>query len=466
MRRHSFLLAILAIFIFVKLTLLFTYHLPIWDEAVYLGMGKSLYSDGQSGLWEPLRPIGLPLLLGMLWKLPGYVKAAEILSIAFAAGTIILVYATADLLFGRKTAVIGAVLASTFPLFFSYSSHILSDIPAAFFGLLALYLYARQKTLAAGMSIGTAIMFKFTQVILVAAFGLALLARKEKNAARKALLLAGGFAIITLPFLGFNYLSYRDESNALEAAFHPMLLASWHQSNPAASIAGTGLESSLKNAFFYFGVIGMNNLVMLLFIIGMAACLAKPDGKREALAFSALALLAYFTYIPNKQERFALLFTPFIAILAAYGLLIAMKKLDTRAGLIMVIILLTASSMLVAALDAQYYLKRSREPPEIAELYEYIDKNGINGTILTSDPAFAAYTDKRLTPYYFSAEDGLRIYDSTGSATLIFTPASFYCAEMDKACIHARKELHEKIESNKLLHRENFYGKEYLIYSK
>src|SRR3989344_1748702 len=40
-----------------------------WDSAVYVGMGKYLFSHGQAGLWEPIRPLTLPIILGFFWKI-------------------------------------------------------------------------------------------------------------------------------------------------------------------------------------------------------------------------------------------------------------------------------------------------------------------------------------------------------------------------------------------------------------
>ena len=58
----------MTLFLIFKLSLLFTYHDTRWDESVYMGMGKYIYSNGQIGLWEDIRPIVLPLILGLFWK--------------------------------------------------------------------------------------------------------------------------------------------------------------------------------------------------------------------------------------------------------------------------------------------------------------------------------------------------------------------------------------------------------------
>jgi hypothetical protein len=59
------------IFVFCYVLVLFNFVQPevTWDESVYVGLGKYLYSNGASGIYEPFRPILLPLVLGALWKL-------------------------------------------------------------------------------------------------------------------------------------------------------------------------------------------------------------------------------------------------------------------------------------------------------------------------------------------------------------------------------------------------------------
>ena len=70
-------------------------------------MGKYIYSLGHSGLWETIRPPGLPLLIGTLWKLRlPYVFFSEITALLFAAGTIAMSYLIASKLFSKKAAIL------------------------------------------------------------------------------------------------------------------------------------------------------------------------------------------------------------------------------------------------------------------------------------------------------------------------------------------------------------------------
>jgi len=79
------------IFLLIRIFFLATrYHLPGWDESVYIGMGKYIYSHGAIGLWESIRPINLPLITGAFWAAGlNPILFGEITIMLFASATII-----------------------------------------------------------------------------------------------------------------------------------------------------------------------------------------------------------------------------------------------------------------------------------------------------------------------------------------------------------------------------------------
>ncbi|MBI2574421.1 hypothetical protein HYV82_00885, partial [Candidatus Woesearchaeota archaeon] len=96
-------LAVLLVFTSAQLLMLPKYRLVVWDEAVYIGMGKHIYSLGSSGLLEPIRPLGLPLLLGSFWKLGvSSVLAYRLLALSFAAVSVFMTYLLGRRLFGSE----------------------------------------------------------------------------------------------------------------------------------------------------------------------------------------------------------------------------------------------------------------------------------------------------------------------------------------------------------------------------
>src|SRR3989338_477668 len=97
---HISIIAIIAIFILS----FYYHHYPNadlwWDSSVYLGMGKYIYSLGETGLYEESRPLVWPLILGVFWKF-GLDAAffGRLAVLIFSIGTIISAYFIAFLNF-------------------------------------------------------------------------------------------------------------------------------------------------------------------------------------------------------------------------------------------------------------------------------------------------------------------------------------------------------------------------------
>ena len=92
-RASTFFWVVFVLFFLVRIFLSFKPHLVFWDEAVYIAMGKYLWSFGTIGFWEILRPIFLPLLIGVFWKM-GFTPLilSELLLLCFAAGYFLFTY--------------------------------------------------------------------------------------------------------------------------------------------------------------------------------------------------------------------------------------------------------------------------------------------------------------------------------------------------------------------------------------
>jgi hypothetical protein len=116
--RLAYFFIICGIAVFLR-CLLYRPHLPYWDAAVYLMMGKYLVSGGQAGFLEAFRPIPWPLFLGFLWKIGldpiVYGAVAEVL---FFIGNVVLVYLIGKKVFDPIIGLVGAAFFSLSPSFF------------------------------------------------------------------------------------------------------------------------------------------------------------------------------------------------------------------------------------------------------------------------------------------------------------------------------------------------------------
>jgi len=100
-----------------------------WDSAVFLGMGKYIWSLGDSGLWEASRPLIWPFILGFFWKLGlNEIIAGKVIVILFSIGSVILTYLISYRLFDKKTALLSSLFLSIFPTYFLFANILQTEI--------------------------------------------------------------------------------------------------------------------------------------------------------------------------------------------------------------------------------------------------------------------------------------------------------------------------------------------------
>jgi len=410
-------------------------HVAGWDEAAYVGMGKHIYSGGDSGLWEMIRPIGLPFVLGLFWKLGLPIWFWEMAMVLFAAGNIWLTYKIASKLFNETSGVIAGILVASSTTFFQQASLFMTEIPATFFALAAVYFMIQNKIPSAGVLAALAALFKFPHFMLFIPLLLA---------SKKLTKLWLYFAIVAA-FLLTNYGFYSENLTDFRAGIDPLLLAASHQSNPLEATAGL-----LNNIFFYGIFLAKENVFFLFAILGIAFT-HRLQGKKRGfnILLSYLAVyLVYFTYIINKQPRFAMMFMPIVAVFAGYGIYRTINyqksRRNLRIGILAVVAIILGSTILVT--DFNSIAERSEaETP----YYE------VNGTILASNPKVAFYSDNKVVPIYFSTADGQRgirnaverYEENKDAGIILFDINDYYCSDEDEYCSEQLNMISSEVSS-------------------
>ena len=215
--KNNYLIIILVILFFlIKVAYLSKAHNVIWDEAVYMGMGKYLFSSGNIGFWEIVRPIGLPLILGLIWKSGlNYLFFSEFMVILFSIGNIILTYMIGKKAVNKKVGFIASLMLAITSVFFLYTNYILTEIPSTFFILFGIYIYLKKNNLLlAGILCGMGALFRFPQGIMLVSVILALFISSTINKnitsfLKKSFLFTTGFLFAHIPFLIFNYFMFK-----------------------------------------------------------------------------------------------------------------------------------------------------------------------------------------------------------------------------------------------------------------
>lgn len=466
----NWIYVIISVFILVYIFHLFSrFHFVLWDEAVYIGIGKYIYSLGQVGLWEEIRPLGLPLLFGAVWKLGSivssfnlnYIIGARIIEMLFAAGTIILVYLISLKLFNKQIATISAFIFAVTPLFFYNSLRLMTEIPSTFFVLLAVYFFIERRFVIAGVISSIGFIFRYPQGLVLVCCLLALimeflLGRTEiKTRSKELLINAAKYVLGFIPVVGvlffFNYVMYG-------SALYPLIKASMHQSNPAHAINEVlsnifyyPFNLYIQNLFLIFGLVGLFILLKDLYIRLLTRINEYKQQKNKTYTFNKpaefsdilnlpkksyynesmiivitfIVYLAYLTFMINKQDRFGLMLLPFTAIISGYGLVYLFKyinSLDLKEGtgeqfwlkklpyLLLIIYIIYAGTLSLHK-DYNKFLSFPKDEPEIVKEYYKFFPDNYQGIILTSDPVHVAYSDIKMVPFYLSVEEGTDIYN-------------------------------------------------------
>ncbi|MEK6947127.1 MAG: glycosyltransferase family 39 protein [Nanoarchaeota archaeon] len=377
-----------------------------WDSAVYVGMGKYIFSNGQFGLWEPIRPLTLPIILGFFWKIGlNPLIAGEIFILLVSVGVIILTYVLSNKLFDKNTAVAASILAAFSSLMLSPIYSIQVETLTVFFLLLGFYFYLGKKNFVSGALFGLAFLTKFPAVLFLAVIFAVdtfyLFFSKEKFLAyfKKFFYIGLGFILIILPYFLFNYFSYND-------ALFPLKSAQYVIDNVV------GCNVLYKQPFYYYiPLIIKDNFLFLFSIIGiLLVFFNKNKINKIQISFYAAASLIYFSNLGCKTERYPILVLPFIAILSGYGIVKLFGKLNKKYIKIALIFVFLISLSFVL----NYTLQNIHQKSNNTEFYSYISGKKINGEVLTTNPFITMYTDTKLNLIYYPLYDSSRIDYYTG----------------------------------------------------
>lgn len=451
---------IVSVFVVAVVASVFRNHIAGWDESVYIGMGKYLFSFGKIGGWEIMRPVALPVLLGFMWKV-GFnpVYSAKILAVVFSVVNILLVCLIGKRLFGELAGLVASLFLAITPVFFFNSSYGLTDISSTAFSLLAVYLLIRRSGyFLVGVLAGMAFLFRFPQGIFFAALLASIFIAKLKSPKvmlKRIFLCSAGFIAAGIPFLVFNYFMYRGDVVPLVAAFRPLIFALGEQGNPF-------YPGSL---FFYPLELFKSNPLLVFSVVGLFCFLRKENCKLpKVLIFLALAFfLVYFSYIASKVLRFALVFLPYLCLFAGYGF---GRAMDCR-GARYVTVALLALAFIVGIPLAFYLVSFSNvlhtADHSITEFYSYFNDHPINGTVLITMPHPLAYSDMRFKPVYYLPEEPFSGWKGDVSAVML-TNSTFVCVEGDAECGKRTERFLSEVQNGTLVFSERYANKSFRIY--
>lgn len=436
-KEYLFLHLILSLFFLANLALLLFGNNVWWDAAVYIGMGKYIFSLGSSGLWESSRPVVWPLILGFIWKLNlNIVLFGKLISLLFSLGILTLSYFIAKEIFSRKTANLSVFLLALTPTFFFFSKTMLSEIISTFFVLLAVYLFIKKNYLLSGLFFGMAFMARFVQMIpfLTVIILFSICNKNDKKFIKHLFNIIAGFLIPVAPYLLLNYLLY---GSPLLPFFEQVFLTK-----------NTGWMW-LEPWWFYLQELFRENFLYIFAFFGIYyAFRDKADHKKSIIFFLFSIPLLFFILIPHKEMRFLIAVMPFMYMIASYGILRffeSNKKLKALSYLL-IILLAVNSPILIYSNE-----KMEMEKKGSLVFQDYIKNENI-GNIWISNPAYAVYSDKKIdTLIYYPAfnKEKIEFLNSNlqNADTILLDTCDIPCHPNELECPAEKEKLINNIKS-------------------
>ncbi len=434
---------LLGIYLALLIFIVFTNKYIFFDEAVYIGMSKYIYSLGSSGLFELIRPLVVPIVIGLplIFGISNW-YFAKIIMVSLSVANVFLVFLLAKKAFNRQVAYLSVIIMMITATYLIISTKILTHMPAMFFMLFALWLFFEKKYFSAGLFAGLAFVSRFPYGLLLPCIIAVLVLSADKpfgkslkkiiSGSAKAFL---GFAVPSILFIGFSLIkNFNEPIGFFVKLLRPFLLAV-QTINDSNSIYGKGF-------FWYFTSFFNENFLLAFGIIGLLFLLYKyrlRETKTNILIVVFIVFATYFSLTTHKEIRYGLAFLPYMAIFAGVGIYwlagfarfmapkTARKKLSVvmaAAGIVCLLIIFPFGT-------AFNPVKIVSEKNELEKVFSYTEK-----PITSSSPLAALYTNNKIISEYYSLEVLLKEFNSRkDSDLLVINPLLWSCSSKDYRCI-------------------------------
>jgi 4-amino-4-deoxy-L-arabinose transferase-like glycosyltransferase len=390
-RRHQTLYALLLVAALARVLFLFDYHEVWWDSGVYLGMAKYAWSGGTAGLWEHIRPVLWPFIIGSAWWLKlNMVWFARILEFLLAIISTGLVYVLGRKWFSQRAAILASTLWAFSAIVFYLGFHEYTELPAVTLMLIALVAFMNKRWFLAGLFTSLAFLMKFPAGILLVALGLVLIVQKSP---RSLVPLGLGFAVPAGAFLAFNQTLYGTMLGPLLDARENIL-----------SVLGCNVLR-FNPWWQYFMWALADNWLNLFALFGLGAMFVRWKKQHVLPLLSLISPAAYLLQLHCREYRYLVLFLPFVVLFTGQGIAVAGEWLERQALIKRyawpaVMLLVVAISVFHGILF--YHGNEVREPDPAAEDYaRWLAGRQIDGEIWSSNPVVSVYTDAPVHKIYY-----------------------------------------------------------------
>ncbi|VVB83573.1 Dolichyl-phosphate-mannose-protein mannosyltransferase [uncultured archaeon] len=436
-------LAILLAAFALRLYIFFqTMHQPLWwDEADYLSAGKrwGLSLDIRD-IWYYRRGFLFPLISALFFKTGLGETGIRFLEVLFSTGIVAVSYALISKMFSKKLALLTSIALSASWIILFFTGRILTDIPAAFFLLLALLLFWKGYVLKEGNKFlylfgfifVCAVMTRMQSLMLAPPFLIYIFIKEKfkmfKN--KQLWITLGIFLLLLVPYL---------------------IIYSTHYGNPIADLAShyLGIGSSAHPVssgnvrtfsmatFNYFKDLPymVTTPILILLIIGAIYFLndliigLDKVRKDEILSnklfvvlwiLSLFLIMGYIGSVSYVEQRYVTAALPFLFMIAVSPLILFEKIISKYLKINKRLIFVGLFVILIAMMIPNFTLTKNLTENKLYSYYSIeqagklikADSNSTDIIMSTSLPQITYYSERSVYPYEVH-EDGINKGDNS-----------------------------------------------------
>ena len=455
LRDNKGILTIIILFLFANLIFVSYYKDVWWDSSVYIGMGKYLFSFGNSGLWENSRPLIFPLILGIGWKL-GYddVYFGRFISIVFAILVLLITYKLGAKLFTKKVGLLAAFFTMFSYTFLFFAPNILTEIPSLFFVLLAFYFFFDKRFFLMGLFSGIAVMTRLFQVFALIGlyFVFFIYYFNKRGFSKKLFYVFFGASILIVPYFMLNYFLYNNVLLPFETQSHLTKTTGW---------------MIYKEFGFYFSGLVRENFA-LLFLLAIPFVF-KRNFRYYAIALTPAIYIIIFSFVKHKEMRFMLIILPFLYLLLSHCLIEIYRKIRykrTALAFFIIVVSLWIITTFNAFSNIAYY-KLQRNDDGLIHFQNYLSTSKNN--IWITNPLYALYSSNRINGllYFYSSNNLIDFLEKNKNNvnSMLFNSCDMPCPprDLDPLCSRSRKILDEYMSNLKVVYQKEIDSCQYKI---
>lgn len=394
--------------IYVGFAIIFKQYSDLWwDAASFIGIGKYLFSSGHQGVFEPMKTILLPLILGLGWKLNiNVIYFGKIFVFLVSMLSLFFLYLISRELFDRKTGFLAMVILFFNAIFFIFIFRIYTEMLSVCFALGAILFmikFSKEKNywflFICSLFCVLTVLNKYPNALLFLVLDLFLLFEFFKNRKIRHLIWFNLFFLILFsPFLIANFVLFGNPIHLIQVS------QDYFKSNLGAlySFGAYPVPKILfeSTPIIYFKSIAwLFNILLPFMLLGIYRVFKEKDNNFRRIIFliliPALVLFFFYEVFSLKQERYILPVFSLLAVFSAYELSRIKRKIALIILLIYILFSLAISSI---------FLYNSAGEISYQKFFISPDINFSCSSVATSDPR-SVLNYNILFPYEVYEED-------------------------------------------------------------